>query len=312
MANCYSEGTGVLMAAKVTPVIEAFFGGMHLNPKYPGDGRFYIMTDGTVEMGNLCDDLERLCGSIGLSKVPENENENEDEIGLPRTRALLRQLATHFGCLQTRWFSEWIENLSDYESTDLDTVVEFVKCLDDGHGLTGMDVSVAQYADKARLDAFGGFATYTGQTIQASGGTWRLREFWRSCDRHLQADDLQQAVKCFHQQAWLDVGGVIDPRQRLEVLRHLAESLATRHKVMSSFKLTPAMIENVLEAYKLRILDERLIGQSMSDMAVQLLESGGIDEVEMSEVFFERGEQGVFDQIARHLVATAVLEKVES
>lgn len=81
---------------------------------------------------------------------------------------------------------------------------------------------------------------------------------------------------------------------------------------MSSFKLTPAMIENVLEAYKLRILDERLIGQSMSDMAVQLLESGGIDEVEMSEVFFERGEQGVFDQIARHLVATAVLEKVES
>lgn len=42
MSNSYYDLTGVLRLKQVTPIIKALFGGLSLDPDYPGNGEAYF------------------------------------------------------------------------------------------------------------------------------------------------------------------------------------------------------------------------------------------------------------------------------
>jgi hypothetical protein len=104
MANNYYDATGVLVLGQVTPVITALFGGMKLDPSFPGNGEVYIAHIGEesgAHWDDVRDNLIAVAQSLGLSVPGEDACAMDD---------VLDVLSRHFGTDQDEELQHLIEH----------------------------------------------------------------------------------------------------------------------------------------------------------------------------------------------------------
>lgn len=180
MANDYSEGTGVLVLEKVTPVINALFGPLRLDVSYPGHGEAYIALSsekGDPSWDQILENLRSLAIVLPLKTPPSPQD---------TLSALLHTLAVHFGVENEAAFSEIAENDRFVGSVDPDTLFRIAIWLDDGHGLQAIKLQSAQHYSTLCLFEFGGAGFFISKEVALSS---------TSSDALSLGDDLQKALR---------------------------------------------------------------------------------------------------------------------
>lgn len=173
MSNTYSDMTGTISIAQVTPVIKAIFGGYNLDPKYPGNGKAYIACMSEVDSSDwepIRESLVALARSQGITITREGEPDGEpfgdDED--PDMEAVLHSLAPHFGQQDNADLAHFVERTDFDNSAEMSDLFFLASILDDGHGLEAMSVEWSWHCDKPRLHEFGGCGLFVHRLFQLS------------------------------------------------------------------------------------------------------------------------------------------------
>ena len=128
----YFLATGVMTLEKITPVIEALFGGFNLKPEPPDA----TLTPAFPTWSQVLEALRTLAGSLSID-LPEGAFDN--------MRSILLLLATHFGCLDDPAIVHLIETHRFERDADLDTLFVIANRFDDGHGLHVIKFNAGPY-----------------------------------------------------------------------------------------------------------------------------------------------------------------------
>ena len=132
MIHRYFLATGIMTLERLTPVIDALFGGFNLNAEPPDSASVpafptwsYVLTQ-----------LRELVRQLAIDP-PHG--------ALDDMRSVLLLLATHFGCLDDPAIVHLIETHRFERDADLDTLYVFANRFDDGHGLKVIKFNAGPY-----------------------------------------------------------------------------------------------------------------------------------------------------------------------
>jgi hypothetical protein len=221
MADNYAEGTGVLVLKKITPVIEALFGGFDLGSAPNEEGEVYLAKndESGCSWEFIGEQLKSLVEQLKLS-LPEDA---EDEI-----EEYLYALASHFKQDGNCELWNFIENC-DFEITDPDfeQLFDLSQAFDDGHGLTAIRFETAVTCSKPRLFEFGGYGEFYGKCFRQTSPSHLAPSWGKTINSALEANDLDQAAAILTRYVrgfFLD--GVTDENLRKQLRQRVAANLA--------------------------------------------------------------------------------------
>jgi len=219
MADNYNDMTGVLMLEKVTPVIEALFGHLELDPKYQGNGQAYIAVKAemtSTSWRHPIDELEPLADKWGLA--PEGGFEGPEEI--------LRALAAHFGAIQNEDVAALIEQVDfNEEDADLEALFLLAQVFDDGHGLKGIDTEGSWTSNRHRLGHFGGYGMYLTKNVRVTCCSSQANQLGTALDQALESNNLEDAAKALAKDIGTVLASMNDEEKRHAIRLFLAELL---------------------------------------------------------------------------------------
>ncbi|ASD11638.1 hypothetical protein [Pseudomonas aeruginosa] len=219
MANNYYDATGVLVLNKVTPVITALFGGMKLDPSYPGNGQVYIALISEESGGHwhdVRDKLIELAQSLGLFTTSE---------GAPSMDDVLDVLARHFGADQDEELQHLIEYHSFEDDVDLSALFVIATRLDDGHGLKEIRFEGCWHCSKPRLFNFGGDGCFISREFSVFGASGHVLYVGNRIRQALLIQELESAANELLAETRRLISGVGDEAQREQLQHRLAEML---------------------------------------------------------------------------------------
>lgn len=222
MSNSYYDLTGVLRLKQVTPIIKALFGGLSLDPDYPGKGEAYFARMSEVSSqswDDVLDELEDLASGLGLSwdREPGQETTADD---------LLWALARHFKADTNEGFAALVEASSFEEDTDLEALFVLARAFDDGHGLEAIFFEGCWHCDKPRLFEFGGDGGFIGQHCTVMGTSSQYLQLGGDLDKALASSNAEEAAALLEKHLASLLAGIDDSTARTNVTRAVARRLA--------------------------------------------------------------------------------------
>jgi len=221
MSNSYYDLTGVLRLKQVTPIIKALFGGLSLDPNYPGKGEAYFARMSEVSSqswDDVLDELEELASSHGLNWDPEPGQEATAD-------DLLWALARHFKD-KNEGFAALVEASSFEEDTDLEALFVLARAFDDGHGLEAIFFEGCWHCDKPRLFEFGGDGGFIGQHCTVMGTSSQYLQVGGDLDKALASSNVEEAAALLEKHLASVLAGIDDSSARTNVTRAVARRLA--------------------------------------------------------------------------------------
>ena len=222
MANNYFDMTGVLRLTQVTPVIKALFGGMDLDPEFPGNGEAYIcqMSESTHQTWeDVLDQLDELATALGVTPEPAAEDEDDAD-------ALLWALAKHFKSDGQEAFAALMEGSTFDEDADLDSLFVLARAFDDGHGLSATLYEGCWHSDKPRLFEFGGDGGFIGQRLTVSGTSTLFMQLGESLEAALLNGSVDEATAHLVRHVDQLLAGLDSAEYRQQIRAGLGASLA--------------------------------------------------------------------------------------
>lgn len=220
MANNYYDATGVLVLDKVTPIIEALFGGLNVDAGHPGNGEAYIarISEGSDALwDDIKSNLEELAEGFGLPP-----QENGDGI-----RAVLHRWAVHFEVENNESLKRLIETHDFEDAADLESLFLLATCFDEGHGLKAIVLEGCWYCSKPRLFEFGGEGHFISREVVVYRGSSSAQELGNDIRDALLTGNLDGAAERLASDVNGLLLGVRDEKQRqqlkLKLVRHLLE-----------------------------------------------------------------------------------------
>lgn len=221
MANTYYDATGVLVLDKVTPVIEALFGGFHLDATYPGDGEAYI---GTISeqrrpsWDSISEALAELAKALSV-KVGRAKQRY-------RIRPILRALSGHFGAAPDSPSYQLIEHHSFDHDPDLSVLFGIAQALDDGHGLSAIKFEGSWHSTQPRIYFFGGHGTYISAPVSIVRNSHQVLDLGLSLHRALAIGNLDEATAILAAEVTTLLAGITIDATRKQLQWKLATLLA--------------------------------------------------------------------------------------
>ncbi len=221
MANSHTQGTGILVLDKVTPVITALFTPFNLDPRIQEDnGGVYIGYCGSEDYASWSDvtaDFIDIC-RVSDSTISEN---------LPLPEALLA-LAKHLKIESSRLkeIESFIEQVDLDDQITLDQAFALAKILDDGHGLKKLIFENAVYCDRPRLFAFGGYGTYYSENVSLVSTSQDCISLGRGLDANLTHGDLEGAASILVEDFRAILDGIQDDQYRVKLYQLVADALS--------------------------------------------------------------------------------------
>ncbi|CAD5366622.1 conserved hypothetical protein [Rubrivivax sp. A210] len=191
MSNTYYDQTGVLCLQTITPVIKALFGGLSLDPDYPGNGEVYFRKMAEVDShtwDDVVDELDDLARSLGIDLESADPDESEED-------TLLWKLAAHFGVGEDEVLAALIEASTFEGDADLESLFVIAQAFDDGHGLTAIRFEGCWHCDKPRLFEFGGDGGYIGRSASVQGSSTEFLRLGEEIDAALGKSDVDGAAE---------------------------------------------------------------------------------------------------------------------
>jgi hypothetical protein len=220
MSQSYYDMTGVLCLKEVTPVIKALFGGLRLDPNYPGNGEVYFcrITDSNSQSwDDVMEKLDSLAESLGINV--------EDVEGEPEADRLLQALAKHFEAEKNEDLKSLIEGSTFEDDSDLDSLFVLAQAFNDGHGLKSIRYEGCWHEDKPRLWHFGGNSGLISQAVTIDGSSSGLLRMADEIAAALEKHDVQAATKSLEQHVRYLLGGIAIDATRTALKHTLAKRL---------------------------------------------------------------------------------------
>lgn len=215
MADNYNDMTGVLMLDKVTPVIEALFGHLHLQKNFPGDGRNYIaiIAAQTSTMWRLpIDELYDLAENWGL--VLETGPDEPEEV--------LEALVTHFGASKNEDVAALFARVDYEDEADLEDLFLLAQVFDDGHGLKGIDTEGSWTSNRHRLGHFGGYGMHLTKNVRVTCCSSQANRLGTELDQALESNNLEDAAKALAKDIGTVLASINDEKKRHAIRLFLA------------------------------------------------------------------------------------------
>lgn len=219
MANNYYDATGVLVLDQVTPVITALFGGLKLDPSYPGNGEVYIAhiaEESGAHWDDVRDSLIAVARSLGLFPPGEDASAMED---------VLDVLSRHFGSDQDEELQHLIEHHRFEDGADLDALFLIATGFNDGHNLSEIRFEGCWHCDKHRLFEFGGDGSFISREFSVFGASGHVLYVGNRIRQALLIQDLESAANELLREARRLLDGIGDETQRQQLQHRLAEQL---------------------------------------------------------------------------------------
>lgn len=221
MANNYYDATGVLVLDKVTPIIQALFGGLDLDAAYPGNSQAYIarISEGSDA---LWDDIESNLDELaeGLGLPPQEKGDG--------IRAVLRRWAVHFEVENNEPLNKLIETHDFEDAADLESLFLLAACFDDGHGLKAIVMEGCWHCSKPRLFEFGGEGHFISREVVVYRGSSSVQELGNDIRDALLTGNLDGAAERLASDVNGLLLGVRDEKQRqqlkVKLVRRLLDS----------------------------------------------------------------------------------------
>lgn len=225
MSNSYYDLTGVLRLKQVTPIIKALFGGLSLDPDYPGNGEAYFARMSEVSSqswDDVLDELEALARKLGLRWEPAAGQDSSAE-------DLLWALARHFKSDKDEGFASLLEASSfEDDDTDLEALFVLARAFDDGHGLHAIVFEGCWHCDKPRLFEFGGDGGFIGRHCTVMGTSTQHLQLGSELDQALARTDMDEAASLLEKHMANLLAGIDDSAARSTLMRTVATRLAAR------------------------------------------------------------------------------------
>lgn len=220
MSNSYYDMTGVLCLKEVTPVIKALFGGLCLDPNYPGNGEVYfcqIAESNSQSWDDVMEELDSLAEALGIEVDAGGE--------APRADSLLHALAKHFGAADNEALHSLIEGSTFDEDSDIDALFVLALAFNDGHGLKAIRYEGCWHEDKPRLWHFGGNGGLISEAVTIDGSSSGLLRMADTVAAALEKQDVQGATKALEQHVLYLLGGIHIDATRSAMRHSLAKRL---------------------------------------------------------------------------------------
>ncbi len=218
MANNYYDATGTLVLDKVTPVINALFGGFKLGEDLLGDGEIYIATiseDNDPHWDGIREALAELAAELGLTPTQSADDDAND---------WLRALCAHYGAKEDELVSE-IAGFED--SVWVGDVFKIAQKLDDGHGLKAVKLEGCWHCSKPRLFEFGGAGHYITRDCYVGVTSGDAIEYGVALQAAMDGGNLDNVAAAAFVQIEKVLGSIQDEGTRNAVKQKLAPKLAT-------------------------------------------------------------------------------------
>jgi len=222
MATNYYDGIGVLVLARVTPVIKAMFGVFALDEGYPGRGMASIAQMSETNeprWSGVLFGLEDLARQLGIP-VPDSEWQS--------LTTLLQLMAPHFDANDKAEFESLLKHHEFEDVVDLESLFLLATCFDDGHGLTAMKFEGSWRCDEPLQSEFGGASYYLSREVRLMGLSTQALLLGSQLRDALQISDAKRASDLIAQETTNLLAGIRDEAFRLTVRRRVAERLAQR------------------------------------------------------------------------------------
>ncbi|MDF8361347.1 hypothetical protein [Achromobacter anxifer] len=220
MATNYYDGIGVLVLARVTPVIKAMFGVFALDEGYPGRGMASIAqmseTDEPRWSGVLFG-LEDLARQLGIP-VPDSEWQS--------LTTLLQLMAPLFGANEKPEFENLLKNHEFEDVLDLESLFLLATCFDDGHGLTAIKFEGSWRCDEPLQSEFGGASYYLSREVRLIGLSGQALLFGSQLRDALKFSDVKRASDLIAQETTNLLAGIRNEEFRMSVRHRVAERLS--------------------------------------------------------------------------------------
>ncbi len=220
MSNSYYDMTGVLCLNEVTPVIKALFGGLSLDPTYPGNGEVYfcnISESNSQSWDDVLEALGSLAETLGIRPAPESEE--------PEADRLLHALAEHFDAAAHEGLESLVEGSTFEGDSDLDSLFVLAQAFNDGHGLKSIRYEGCWYEDKPLLWHFGGNGGLISQALTIDGSSSGLLSMADAIAAALDKHDIHAATKALEQHVRYLLGGIDADATRAALKNNLAKAL---------------------------------------------------------------------------------------
>lgn len=221
MPQYNTDGTGVLHLKEVTPVIRAFFGCFDLDSDAPGNGKAYIAR-ATEQTDPLWDSIRDAVLKLLKERGVQVDEDCHDADAICALR-------TSIAGAESEDLDAILDGIDFDMGPEFDDLFEIVQHLDDGHGLTRIEMEFAFYCDRLNLGEFGGFTTVISKDMSVIEGSRNLHRVFTKMADALQGGDLKQVANELHQHVQNLIGSIHDEATASEVRRLL--QTAPHHKL---------------------------------------------------------------------------------
>lgn len=220
MPQYNTDGTGVLHLKEVTPVIRAFFGRFDLEPR-PGDGQAYIAR-ATEQSDPLWDSIRDDVLNLLKERGVEIDEDCHDADAICALR-------TSIAGAESEDLDAILDGIDFDMGPEFDDLFEIVQYLDDGHGLTRIEMEFAFYCNRLNLGEFGGFTFVISKDLSVISGSANLLPVFTKMADGLHSGDLTQVANALHEHVENLIGSIHDEAKASEVRRLL--QTAPHHKL---------------------------------------------------------------------------------
>jgi len=202
MSNCYYDATGTLKLKEITPVIKALFG-VFCVEKYD-DTTAYIKQESEGNSVNY----DCMIGEIS----------DEMEIDPSDTAdAMLIAMAEKLGKKDEVAALLGEGQLDPNQDADITFLFNLAQIMDDGHGLTEIEMEGAWHGSKMRLGNFGGSGEYVGKRFVLYTSSSQAARTGQTISKLIAEANLAAVAEELRKQFEQVLSGISDDKARAEV-----------------------------------------------------------------------------------------------
>lgn len=221
MADHKNRCTGIILVRAVTPVIQALFAGFAPEP--------LVINNGAVTIARATDRCDPSWGTL-IENVIDLLNERAipvpDEDSVAAVIGALYAGITNTPVSTNPDFEELLASIDGDCDPQFGDLYEIARAIDDGHGLSEIQVMGAYTCSALRLWEFGGYYERYSKEVAVATGTQATMRAADDLQLALSGNDFEAAAQAVlsHTRTLLDA--IVDPAQHAAVTQRLSAKVS--------------------------------------------------------------------------------------
>ncbi|MDP2759891.1 MAG: hypothetical protein Q8O64_05725 [Sideroxyarcus sp.] len=221
MANCYSDGTGLIRLKKITPVIKAIFGAFEVRDYE--DGLAFIQQESesshSTSYGGICEQI----GNVDRDDILSSEEVQDVILGFAESFGKRAEVEVLIKDCTFAFDPE--------EDANLVFLFDLAQILDDDHGMTEISFSAGWHGDRMRLGYFGGFGEVINKDFKCASGSGSAEHLAERMTPAIQRGDVAEIAGILRKRVGVMIDGIADPALREKVREQLLQDTPSSTEV---------------------------------------------------------------------------------